>query len=441
MNRVQEHYALLQELNYIPPALEGAFERAQSRLKRRNAIRNRFIVPIGAITSIFIIFVAMVNISPTVASAMERIPGLRQLAAAVSFSPTLQMAVEHDYVQRMGLTQTINDITMSIEHVMVDQRQLHIFYTLDSPIYFNMHFSVTLQGAQWDFMTSPNEVNENGEIRQLTIGFEDQVPDVVFLEIGVMDNEYIGIQETTPEALATFVFKLELDTAFTQQGEVITLDYDFVLDGQRLTLTTVEINPTHMSVNFTADDNNTAWLRELQFYFEDENGKRFYPPDGSQTKNLPAENYMMLGTHYLESAYFSGSKSLTMFIEEVEWLDKMEDVRIDLASGTTDRLPDHMHLEEIEKVDGGWMLSFSIFEHGERHLHQLIYTKTYFPNNEMEITRIDSQWTIPSTAGLRSWLFWLAETPPDEQNDEVIYLTPWHFRNVRLETPMEIRVK
>jgi hypothetical protein len=444
MNRTQEHYALLEELQYTPPALDDAYVRALSRLKKRNTIRNRIIVPIGAIMSIFIIFVAMVNVSPAIASAMERIPGLRQLAAAVSFSPTLQTAVEHDYAQPVNLTQTINDITMSIEHVIVDQRQLHIFYTLDSQIYFNMRTSVDLQGVQWDFLSSPQNVSGNGVVRQLTIGFEEQIPDDIVLEAGVFDygaaDQDAGIAEPSPEELARFVFRLELDTAFTQQGEIITLDYDLAIDGQLLTITTVEINPTNMSVRFSADDNNTAWLRTVEFYFEDENGQRFYPPTGAAVANLLAEDSPMLETHYLESAFFAGSESLTMFIDQVEWLDKdMENIRVDLVSGTSDRFPDYISLENVEKADNGWVLSFSVLEDGERRLRQITYEKIPLPDRVAELSGISYEWEIRYSENEQ--LFFSGNPPLAEYNDEILYLTPWYSRIERLETPIKIRVK
>ena len=43
-----------------------------------------------------------------------------------------------------------------------------------------------------------------------------------------------------------------------------------------------------------------------------------------------------------------------MFIDQVEWLDKdMENIRVDLVSGTSDRFPDDISLENVEKADHG----------------------------------------------------------------------------------------
>ena len=58
------------------------------------------------------------------------VPLLRELAKAVSFSPSLSAAVENEYVQPIGLSQTKNGITATMEYVIVDQKQVNIFYTL-----------------------------------------------------------------------------------------------------------------------------------------------------------------------------------------------------------------------------------------------------------------------------------------------------------------------
>lgn len=47
----------------------------------------------------------MVNASPAFAISCAKVPVLRELAAAVAFSPSLRAAVEHDYVQYIGRTE------------------------------------------------------------------------------------------------------------------------------------------------------------------------------------------------------------------------------------------------------------------------------------------------------------------------------------------------
>jgi hypothetical protein len=93
------------------------------------------VCPVGGLLACFAAFVMMVNFSVTVANACFKVPVLRELAESVTFSKSLTKAVENDYVQTMNLVQTQNDITAKIEYLIVDQKQVNIFYRLTSEKY------------------------------------------------------------------------------------------------------------------------------------------------------------------------------------------------------------------------------------------------------------------------------------------------------------------
>ena len=134
MNRNEEYRALLQELETTPPAVDTAVERA---LKRHRAARKRRLwgIPVGSLAACFALFVGLVNAFPTFAAACEDVPVLGALAEAVRFSPSLSAAVEHDYVQPVGQSQTKNGITATVESIIVDQKQVNIFFTLEGEGY------------------------------------------------------------------------------------------------------------------------------------------------------------------------------------------------------------------------------------------------------------------------------------------------------------------
>ena len=442
MNREQEHYALSQELVSTPPALEDVLIGAQARAKKR-IVRNYTIMPLCIIAALFALFVGLVNWSPTVAMAMERIPGIQQLVAAVSFSPSLVEAVEQDFIQAMGLEQRIGDVTMRVEHVIVDGQQLHILFTLESETHSNLNISVGAWDAEEGYMGatrigSPRlYARESNSIYYVMFEFDDRLPNVVVWagEVLDMDSDRVWHENIIGE----YEFILELDAAFVQAGKIITLDYDFVLDGQYLTITTVELNPAHTRINFTSDETNTAWLRALWFYMENEHGERFYPSHRRGIVANPRAGWetMAVETHFLESVFFAESESLTMVIEEVIWLDKsMEYVRINLIDGTSGPLPDGMRLESVEQMETGWDLMFSVFEQGEYQMHRIIYTVHPEEWDDLEFRGIRGNWYIHETT---PGLFFSTESPP--VGDTFVSLTPQYSRIVRLETPIEIRVK
>ena len=125
MNRKLEYQELLQELDKTVPELEFTLERAYAKKRRRNCI----IRPLASIAATFALFVVLVNFCTPVAYACSKVPFLRNLAEAVTFSRSLSDAVENEYVQPMYLTQTVGDITASVEYLIVDQKQVNVFFT------------------------------------------------------------------------------------------------------------------------------------------------------------------------------------------------------------------------------------------------------------------------------------------------------------------------
>ena len=109
MDRMEEYEALLQEPEELPPALEGAVARARARVRRRRLWR-RVTAPAGSAAAVFAVFVLLVNLWTPFALACAKVPVLKELTAAVAFSPSLKAAVENDYVQYIGQSQTDNGI-------------------------------------------------------------------------------------------------------------------------------------------------------------------------------------------------------------------------------------------------------------------------------------------------------------------------------------------
>ena len=97
-NRTDEYWALISELSQPPKELGGSVERARKRARRSGLVR-RLTKSAASFTAAAATFVLLVNVFPTFALACSGVPVIRELAAAVAFSPSLSTAVAHDYVQ------------------------------------------------------------------------------------------------------------------------------------------------------------------------------------------------------------------------------------------------------------------------------------------------------------------------------------------------------
>ena len=132
MDRMEEYKALRDAPEELPPALDGAVARARARARRRRLWR-RVSAPAGSVAAVFAAFVLLVNLSTPFALACGKVPVLKELAAAVAFSPSLKAAVENDYVQYIGQSATDNGITVHLEYLMADQGGLMLFLSVSGP--------------------------------------------------------------------------------------------------------------------------------------------------------------------------------------------------------------------------------------------------------------------------------------------------------------------
>ena len=242
------------------------------------------------------------------------------------------------------------------------------------------------------------------------------------------------VEEEEPDYLAEFTFTLEFDPQFTAKGELIPVNRTFVLDGQSLTVTEVEVYPTHVRVNVADDSHNTAWLKSLAFYLENEDGERFEPISNGVSATGDEDSPASVSVR-LESPYFADSEHLTLHVTGAEWLDKdMERVRVDLANRTAERLPEGVSFQSAEKRDGGWVLTFRVQQREENHSFQVWYSTFYDEaGNQYESNR---RGTTTDASG-----YFEEMLPLPEYQEDLVWLQPTYSRTTTETTPIAIPIK
>lgn len=459
MNRKEEYQQMLQTLEGTPPQLSDAAARAKTRLQRRKRVRHLVAAPLTSAAAVALAFIMLVNVSMPFAMACGRLPFLRELAAAVAYSPSLSAAVKNEYVQPMELEQTEHEITMRIEYLIVDQKQLNIFYTLSSPIYTAMDASpeiALLDGtAMESYSISSGGMYENDDLRCFSLDLvQGDMPEGIRLVARVHDNgahvsqEPVRAEEeeyAAPRAISEFTFELRFDPNFTSKGEIITLNEDFILDGMHLRVTTIEIYPSHIRLNLQDDASNTAWLKSLTYYVENEKGEMFGSISNGITATGSTDSPFM-ASHRLESSFFSQSRSLTLHITDAEWLSKdMEQIEVDLLAQTASSLPQGVALVSTNCVNGTWELVFSGKEQREHASYQLFSHSYYGEQGEEYFFNASSSGTsyydpeqmeYREEAGYFYERFWLKDYPYD-----TVRLTPIFSHRAHLEASVVIHVK
>ena len=459
MNRQDELLELLKELEVSPEALEGTLARAG----RRRAGKRRLLGSFAAVAALFVLFVGLVNFSTPVAYACSKIPILKELAEVVTFSRSLSDALEHEYVQPMNLYKEDGGVTAAVEYLIVDQKQVNVFFRLDSEYYKALSTDPEVLMAGGDaplscgYSISEFGV-ENGELRCLTIDFvEEDVPDSLRIVMDIRDQSNLYAESSAPAAervsdslfdvheevveyVAYFEFILEFDPTFTTPAKIYEVNEVISLDGQQYTITEMEVYPTHLRVNIAESEENTAWLKSLFFYVETDWGMKFDTVSNGITATGAADSKSM-ASFRTDSSYFYDAKHLKIVITGAELLRKdMERVYVNLATGEAERLPEGVSLVSAEKHAKGWMLRMEAERRKENHSHQLFSHEFYGMDGERY--EINSWSGTDGDADDEGKIkTFISEFPLNGYQEDEVWLCPNYSHVWTAEVPLEIVVK
>ena len=259
MNRMEEWKALQREMESLPPALDGCVDRARRRLGRHR-LRRALEGTAAGLASLAAAFVVLVNCSAPFALACAGIPLLRELAAAVSFSPSLRAAAEHGYVQQIGQTATDSGFTVYLDSLVMDRSQISFFLKVTPPEgweRFDFHGEVIdSAGEPLNEAFVISHLLEPGVLAEgVTLNLaEGSLPDTLRLAVSLYPWTN-GVARGEPATQVEFT--IPLDSALTAAGEVIPVNQWLELDGQNILVESVAINPTNAQVVLGDHPDNT----------------------------------------------------------------------------------------------------------------------------------------------------------------------------------------
>ena len=354
MNRNDEFTEFMKELDMGVPEISESIQRGSRRKARKNFLYQ----PLLGLAAVFALFVLSVNLFAPVAYACSKVPVLKELAKAVTFSRSLSDAVENEYVQEMNLKQTKRDITAEIAYLIVDQKQVNVFYRFESERYDKLNAYCNVLDEDGNDMEGHSVSSggfglQNEELRCATIDFyENNVPGVLCLQLEVFGD----YENENRDFLEVFDFLLEFDPEFTAKGRVYAVNQTVELDGQQISIESIEVYPTHARVNVADAPENTAWLKALMFYMETEKGEVFTTAKNGVTAMGSPDSPSMV-SYYAESTYFYDAKQLNLVITGALWQEKgRERIKVDLETGETDPLPDNVAFMGAERERNGWLV-------------------------------------------------------------------------------------
>ncbi|MDF2942731.1 MAG: hypothetical protein K0S01_1589 [Herbinix sp.] len=367
MNRLDEFLDLKKELaNTVPPfELEYSLSRGVAKAnqyKRRSLLWKAPVVSFG---TVLLAFVLLVNLFPAVAQAMCNFPFLEPLVRAVSLDPSMRKAVENDYIQAVGASQTKGDITVTVDYMIIDAGRISIFFKVDSPKQMSTQLVEAFKADGTGFVAciSYNNMYDEGVLQEVRIDLAEgeKVPEVFTLKLKLAEeNGNINNSNTTDGNSNVFEFQLYPEAKYTNIVNTVIIDQWIDVMDQRIYLDRLDIYPTQAKLTLHADDNNSAVLRGIDIYFEDSKGERYGSKTNGWTASHDAETNSLI-IMLFESSYFTKTQSLKLCIEGISIIekDKLYGI-IDYAHKTISNLPEGVSIEKMNLSGSLLELSFKV---------------------------------------------------------------------------------
>lgn len=362
-------------------AIRQGMERAQKEKRQLKKRRRRWFGSLAVVALLLVTFVTSIRVSPVFAQAVASIPGMEKFVELISHDKGLGAAIENDYYQKIGVTQTVDEQTLTVNGVILDETGINIFYTIES--------ENPLKGLRVDYVN----LKAKG------------MPESSFSFGNVMDEEEVytykdridykfGDLYTSPDQLFNLKVAIKLkgkETVFSlpftvperiKPSEVYAIDQEVDIQGQKFIIENVTVSPLRVGVNIAIDPANP--MKILQFEdmrLEDEKGEVWGSIQNGTTATWGEDGKY---TFYLQSNYFSKPKKLYLRMNTVQavnadeaiaeidtetgkWLNQPEDQKIRLVRS------DKRHAEFImpEGKDQSFPYSFaSVLEDAEgKELH------------------------------------------------------------------------
>ena len=149
----------------------------------------------------------------------------------------------------------------------------------------------------------------------------------------------------------------------------------------------------------------------------------------------------MMTSYRADSVYFFQADRLEIVVTGAEWLAKdMETVRVDLSSGSADRMPEGAELWSVEEKDGSYTITVRAMMRTSNRHHQ-IFDSTYYDTAGVEYDFY--RWSSGSYADAgqtESKYFYVTFGIEDYPYTEV-WLTPSYSSEWVAPTPITVNIK
>ncbi|WP_391207013.1 DUF4179 domain-containing protein [Psychrobacillus sp. L4] len=305
-------------------AVRNGFVKAKKEraLKRKKLIKqSSWSVVVAAI--LLISFVTSINVSPAFANKVASIPGLDRIVALIQQDKGLVAAIENDFYQPINASQTKNGVTVTLDGVIADYKGIVIFYSV--------HSNVKNRPLEIKYLKLMNEKYGDLPVHDTTF-WSSNPPineDKVFssmMTLEYMENHIVGngnLLWTIGLKNETKVEYFQIPFKFTKSSVVsktIALNKEVTIEGQRIVVEKVTINPIRAEVKLKIDPNNSKKIFSFDnLKFTNDTGDEWIFNNGGTSFRILDETEWTITS---QSPYFNNSDKLKLVFGKIGAIDK-----------------------------------------------------------------------------------------------------------------------
>lgn len=373
----------------IPDTLDSYIAKGIHDAKRRqkNLVRKKA----AGILVVFLLtlFMGAIRVSPSFAALIKTIPGLNYLVELINHDAGLQMAVENDYIQHVGMSATYEGVTLTINDIIVDESSMLVFYTVD-----NASSYAKVMPSKADLTDGAGQSLQRGislslgnsgdkkysEKMQLFFPSDDHsddfsIPDKVTLSVNMVafaspaskehvqvgSEDFLDNTNREIELSSTWSFDITIDKSIFMRAEkTYPVNQKIAVGGQVISVESLTLLPTRATLDISFDANNTMKIFSLEnLFLVDETGRQWGRIMNGITASSPDENRVQL---YFQSNYFTTPKTLTLTGSGIRAINKeLAFVQIDPVKKALVETPDeNLILNKLEASNNTLHLKFSL---------------------------------------------------------------------------------
>lgn len=329
MNRNEEFFQLKNSLEQMPASLEHHVENAFKKAKVLKKISFILKAILITISTFFISFVMLVNLSPAAAYAVSRLPIFKDLVCAVSFDSSLKLAVKNDYVQYVGDKKIKNKISVQVKYLIPDAGRISVFFKVDAPDQSKLNYYVKAFQSNGKPLTAAIYYTSlsNHKLQEVRIDMAqgEIIPNEIKLKFYLYDeckkDKVIQAPKTQKNETEIYSFLLYPKSTYLNKINKIPINQWVKVNQQKIYLKQLDIYPTQAKLYIQTDTENKAIIKGLDLYLVDEKGKHYNARTNGITQTLSSSSNE-LDSIWFDSCYFTNSKHLTLYINGIFIIDK-----------------------------------------------------------------------------------------------------------------------